>query len=164
MNQLAVVAMAGVAAEAMALPEVSLAPVVAFWHVTIRRLPGVTPHTLTVRSLSAALNVPADASALVCAVPAMRCCKRMRSTGHAQHSVILPLQVQGQQADLADLQRILNRAESKLSNAQQQNATRWAVWQACSLLRAYTKEHQALIDAMKSGASVADCVRVIESA
>lgn len=35
----------------------------------------------------------------------------------------LALQVQGQTADLSDLQRILLRSEQKLSNAQQQNMT-----------------------------------------
>ncbi len=33
------------------------------------------------------------------------------------------MQVQGQVADLTDLQRILQRSEQKLSNAQQQNMT-----------------------------------------
>ena len=37
--------------------------------------------------------------------------------------VLLAAQVQGQVADLTDLQRILQRSELKLSNAQQQNMT-----------------------------------------
>jgi hypothetical protein len=74
------------------------------------------------------------------------------------------LQVMGQTADLMDLQKILNRSSDKMSNAQQQNATRWAVWQACSLLRAYKPEHQALIEAMRSGSTVAQCCQAIESA
>lgn len=36
-------------------------------------------------------------------------------------------QVMGQNADLSDLQRILLRSKTKLSNNQQQNITRWAV-------------------------------------
>lgn len=46
-----------------------------------------------------------------------------------------PVQVMGQTADLLDLQRILLRSRNKLSNQQQQNATRWAVFTAASLLR-----------------------------
>jgi hypothetical protein len=43
----------------------------------------------------------------------------------------------GQTADLFDLQRILLRSKSKLSNVQQQNITRWAVWRAAALLKKY---------------------------
>ena len=35
-------------------------------------------------------------------------------------------EIMGQTADLMDLQRLLNRASDKLSNMQQQDATRWA--------------------------------------
>lgn len=35
-------------------------------------------------------------------------------------------EIMGQTADLMDLQRLLNRANDKLSNMQQQDATRWA--------------------------------------
>jgi hypothetical protein len=41
----------------------------------------------------------------------------------------------GQNADLMDLQRILLRSKSKMSDASQQNMTRWAVFTAAGLLR-----------------------------
>ena len=73
-------------------------------------------------------------------------------------------QIQGQTADLSDLQRILNRSQNKLSDAQQQNMTRWAVYNACTLLQEHEKEYQALQDAMKQGKSIPECVTAIESA
>ena len=43
---------------------------------------------------------------------------------HIEHQIVaIFAQVQGQVADLTDLQRILQRSEQKLSNAQQQNMT-----------------------------------------
>lgn len=72
-------------------------------------------------------------------------------------------EVMGQTADLLDLQRILLRSKERMSDQQQQNMTRWAVYTAASLLRRYKKEHQALIDAMSQGASVRECVQAIES-
>ena len=39
-----------------------------------------------------------------------------------------------------------------------------AVYEACSLLKKYDTEYKAVQDAMKRGASIAECVRVIESA
>ena len=71
--------------------------------------------------------------------------------------------VLGQNADMFDLQRIMNRSVSKLGNSQQQNQTRWAVLQAASLMRQYKKEYDALREAMASGASVADCIKAIEN-
>lgn len=41
---------------------------------------------------------------------------------------------------------------------------RMAVYEACSLLRKYDKEYKAVQEAMKRGASVAECVRAIETA
>ena len=41
-------------------------------------------------------------------------------------------------------------------------AQRWAVYQACSLLRKYKAEYEALQAAMASGVSVPDCVAAIE--
>lgn len=73
-------------------------------------------------------------------------------------------EVIGQTADFMDLQRIMNRAQNKLSNAQQQNLTRWAAYQAATLLKRYSKEYEALQQAMNRGASVAECVRAIEEA
>lgn len=62
----------------------------------------------------------------------------------------------GQTADLLDLQRILLRAKAKLSDAQQQNITRWAVWTAAAKLRRYKAEFAALRDALGRGAPVAE--------
>jgi hypothetical protein len=52
----------------------------------------------------------------------------------------------------------------KISNAAQQNATRWAVWQACRMLQEYSAEYDALRDAMAQAESVVDCVKAIELA
>lgn len=41
---------------------------------------------------------------------------------------------------------------------------RLAVYEACSLLKKYKKEYEALQEAMKDGASIAQCVRTIEEA
>lgn len=68
----------------------------------------------------------------------------------------------GQSADLFDLQRILLRSKSKLSDNMQQNLTRWAVWYAANLLKQYNTEFLALQEAMGRGASVAECVKAIE--
>lgn len=77
-------------------------------------------------------------------------------------------EVVGQNADLQDLQRILNRCrtagDKKLSDAEQQNFARWAVWTAARLLRDNPAEYEALQAAMESGASVVDCIRAIEGA
>lgn len=101
------------------------------------------------------------------------------------------MQVQGQVADLTDLQRILQRSEQKLSNAQQQNMTvrchsrlllvkesislsshamssafavlqRWAVYSAATMLTKYKKEYLALQTAMQQRASIDKCVAAIE--
>ena len=41
---------------------------------------------------------------------------------------------------------------------------RLAVFEACSLLKKYQKEYNALQEAMKNGASIAKCVQTIEEA
>lgn len=71
-------------------------------------------------------------------------------------------EVMGQTADMWDLQRIMMRATSKLSNNQQQNQTRWAAYQAASLLRQYSKEYNALMEVMGKGGSTDACIRAIE--
>ena len=71
--------------------------------------------------------------------------------------------VRGQEADLRDLQRILNKCEPKLGDQAQQQLTRWAVWQSASMLKRHEKAFEALVEAMK-GASVAECLRAIEDA
>ena len=72
-------------------------------------------------------------------------------------------EVMGQNADMLDLQRIMWRSSSKMSNAQQQNQTRWAAYQAASIMRKYKNEYQALIDIMNAGGSVNDCIVALEN-
>ncbi|KAF8066189.1 ACS8 [Scenedesmus sp. PABB004] len=71
-------------------------------------------------------------------------------------------EVMGQTADLSDLQRILLRSRTKLSAAQQQNITRWAVWRAAALLKQYSAEHQAVQEAIARGDPVDAVVQIIE--
>jgi len=71
-------------------------------------------------------------------------------------------EVLGQNGDLSDLQRILRRSEAKLSDAQQQNITRWAAFQAASILRSNREAHERLMEAMQQRKPVSECVRVIE--
>lgn len=73
-------------------------------------------------------------------------------------------QVLGQTQDLVDLQRILLRGTTKLTDNAQQNMTRWAVYNVASLLRQYGKEYEALVQAMGRGATVDECVAAIEGA
>jgi hypothetical protein len=73
-------------------------------------------------------------------------------------------EVMGQTADLLDLQRILLRSKTKMSDAQQQNMTRWAVWSAARLLKQHKAEFEALQEAVARGAPVDECVAVIEKA
>lgn len=72
-------------------------------------------------------------------------------------------EVMGQNADMLDLQRIMWRSSTKMSDAQQQNQTRWAAYQAASILRKYKNEYQALIDIMNAGGSVNDCIIALEN-
>lgn len=72
-------------------------------------------------------------------------------------------EVMGQNADLFDLQRILLRSKTKLTNNQQQNITRWAVWRAALLLKQYKAEYEAVQAALNRGAPVDEVVRTIES-
>ncbi|GMH35225.1 hypothetical protein BSKO_03093 [Bryopsis sp. KO-2023] len=82
--------------------------------------------------------------------------------GVAAEAVVFE-EVVGQTADLFDLQRIMNRSKVKLSDSQQQNVTRWAVFQAAQYLKRYSDEYEALMESMKEGKSVADCVKAIEA-
>ncbi|KAL3689155.1 hypothetical protein R1sor_015464 [Riccia sorocarpa] len=72
--------------------------------------------------------------------------------------------VTGQSADLFSLQRVINRAKPPLSNSDQQNITRWAVLYGASLLKNNGKAYEALMEAMKRKAPVAECVEAIEKA
>jgi hypothetical protein len=73
-------------------------------------------------------------------------------------------EVMGQTADLYDLQRILNRVNPKLSDAQQQQTTRWAVWYAASILKTHRGAWDALTEKMQEGAPVIECLKAIENA
>lgn len=70
--------------------------------------------------------------------------------------------VVGQNADLMDLQRMLNRSKRKMSAQQQQQQTRWAVYQAASLLKSNAVQYERLMAAMEGGKSVVDCIKAIE--
>eukprot|EP00271_Cylindrocystis_brebissonii_P005113 TRINITY_DN17058_c0_g1_i1.p1 TRINITY_DN17058_c0_g1~~TRINITY_DN17058_c0_g1_i1.p1 ORF type:complete len:360 (-),score=57.72 TRINITY_DN17058_c0_g1_i1:555-1634(-) len=72
--------------------------------------------------------------------------------------------VMGQSADLFSLQRLMNRSKTKLSNEQQQNLTRWAVFFAATLLKTQQAAFEALMKAMEKKASVAECIQAIEEA
>ena len=98
-NQLAVVAMAGATAEAMNYDQACAQPSYA------ALLMAETLHSSTI--------MHPQIHMFYCVL-----------AGHAMW-VTVPdqTQVQGQVADLTDLQRILQRSEQKLSNAQQQNMT-----------------------------------------
>jgi hypothetical protein len=72
--------------------------------------------------------------------------------------------VMGQNADLYDLQRILNRVSPKLSDAAQQSTTRWAVFQAATILKENAAAWDALTEKMIEGASVTECLVAIEDA
>ena len=58
----------------------------------------------------------------------------------------------------------MSRSGTKLRDSEQQNQTRWACYQAASLLRKYSKEYEALQAAMQSGGSVVECLKAIEAA
>lgn len=73
-------------------------------------------------------------------------------------------EVMGQSADLFDLQRILNRVSPKMSDAQQQATTRWAVFQAATILKENAAAWDALTEKMIEGASVTECLIAIEDA
>lgn len=72
-------------------------------------------------------------------------------------------EVMGQNQDMFDLQRIMNRSGTKLGNPQQQNQTRWACYQAATLLRKFTKEYEVLQECMKRNDTVEKCIQAIEN-
>ena len=73
-------------------------------------------------------------------------------------------EIVGQTTDLFDLQKLIDRSATKLSSAQQQSVTRWAVWAACGELKKHEAQYVALQEAMSRNASVVDCIRAIEGA
>ena len=80
--------------------------------------------------------------------------------------------VEGQTADLMDLQKVLNRTAgpagsnrtAPLTNQQQQNATRWAAYTAGRLLKNYAEEYEALQAVMGRGGNLVECIQAIEKA
>jgi hypothetical protein len=73
-------------------------------------------------------------------------------------------EVMGQTADLLDLQRILLRSEDRLTDAQQQSVTRWAVWCAATALKRHARAYDAVRQAMADGLPADGVVRAIERA
>ena len=73
-------------------------------------------------------------------------------------------EVIGQTEDLFDLQSLMNKSKTSLSDSEQQNLTRWAVVRAVSLLNQYSEAFEKLMEKMKEGASVYECICAIESA
>lgn len=73
-------------------------------------------------------------------------------------------EVMGQTADLVSLQRLINRSKPVISPEQQLNLTRWAVLYASSLIKSNSKAFDALVEAMRQGAPVDQCIAAIESA
>lgn len=57
---------------------------------------------------------------------------------------------------------MLNQSKTKLSSSEQQNMTRWAVYQAAALLKSHKEELQALKVAMGAGLPVSECIKAIE--
>jgi hypothetical protein len=70
----------------------------------------------------------------------------------------------GQTEDLFDLQSMMNKSVTTLSDSQQQNLTRWAVVRAVSLLNQYADAYESLMEKMAEGASVYECICSIEAA
>jgi hypothetical protein len=71
--------------------------------------------------------------------------------------------VTGQNADLFDLQTLIGRSATPLTPNQQQSLTRWAVWQAASMLKSNERQYAALQAEMAKNSSVVDCIRAIEA-
>jgi len=71
---------------------------------------------------------------------------------------------QGQQADLLDLQRVLDRAEERMSDKEQQNATVWATYTAAMLLNKHSDAHERLVECLRANKTVSECFQAIEGA
>lgn len=71
-------------------------------------------------------------------------------------------EVVGQNQDLFDLQKLINRTSPPLTAGTQQNLTRWAVWQAAAILKREAAAFDRLREAMAARRSTVDCIRAIE--
>jgi len=69
---------------------------------------------------------------------------------------------EGGYADLVQLQNFLYFCEQRLTDQQQQEYVRWGAVQAFTLLEVRRAELAALVEAFRRGASVPECLRVIE--
>eukprot|EP00466_Bigelowiella_natans_P017263 jgi/Bigna1/90577/estExt_fgenesh1_pg.C_730096 len=72
--------------------------------------------------------------------------------------------VKGGQADLLLLQLLMDRAEPRMTPAEQQDFTRWSVYKAIEMVKYNRRAHDALMEAMTEGKSVYDCILAIEKA
>mmetsp|Transcript_3895 Transcript_3895/g.7060 ORF Transcript_3895/g.7060 Transcript_3895/m.7060 type:complete len:100 (-) Transcript_3895:2091-2390(-) len=71
---------------------------------------------------------------------------------------------QGGYADFLQLQQFMNRAVPSMDSKEIQDKTRWGIVRAYTLLLQNKAAFQALSDAMKREASLAECIDAIESA
>lgn len=69
----------------------------------------------------------------------------------------------GQTEDLFDLQSLMNKSKRELSDSEQQNITRWAVTRAVSLLNEHKDAYERLMEKMKEGGTVYECICAIEN-
>lgn len=70
--------------------------------------------------------------------------------------------VMGQNGDLMDLARLMRRSKNKLSNNQEQSLTRWAVFQACNIIKNNDDKYERLMEAMQEGKTISQCIQAIE--
>eukprot|EP00468_Gymnochlora_sp_CCMP2014_P007461 CAMPEP_0167760582 /NCGR_PEP_ID=MMETSP0110_2-20121227/11666_1 /TAXON_ID=629695 /ORGANISM="Gymnochlora sp., Strain CCMP2014" /LENGTH=375 /DNA_ID=CAMNT_0007647109 /DNA_START=50 /DNA_END=1177 /DNA_ORIENTATION=+ len=70
--------------------------------------------------------------------------------------------VKGGQADLFQLQLLLDRSDPRLTPVEQQDFTRWSVFKAVDILKTNAKAHDKLTEKMTEGQSVIDCIKAVE--
>ncbi|KAJ8908675.1 hypothetical protein NDN08_005380 [Rhodosorus marinus] len=73
-------------------------------------------------------------------------------------------QAEGGMADLNLLQNLLVRTKPPLLSKEQQDQTRWGALMAYTVLKKYSAEFEALVEAMTAKKSIADCIKAIEQA
>eukprot|EP00741_Cyanophora_paradoxa_P002530 tig00000076_g2454.t1 len=90
-------------------------------------------------------------------------CTVVAMSGIAGEGLEYP-EARGGQADLAELQAILNAAPQAIGRKEQMERTRWGVFAAAALLKINAGALEALTEAVLRGDSVVDCIRAIEAA
>eukprot|EP00741_Cyanophora_paradoxa_P002532 tig00000076_g2456.t1 len=90
-------------------------------------------------------------------------CTVVAMSGIAGEGLEYP-EARGGQADLAELQAILNAAPQAIGRKEQMERTRWGVFAAAALLKNNAGALEALTEAVLRGDSVVDCIRAIEAA